>query len=507
MPKKKSKSARRKARRKKAKAKGNGQVTRGIGRGLGELAGGYFGGPMGAAVGGLVGDGIGSLIAKITGSGQYTIKQNSLINSHQIPTFASDQETVRLRRTEFVNVCSTPGPNYNNVAYDISPDNGLLFPWLSGIANNFTEYRFNGLIFMNKSTSATAIGSTNTALGRVIMATNYDPSQLPYTTITEAENSFLATSCATDEDMIHAVECARSTEPLDILYVGEHGEDSRFDSLGTLQVITQGQQAASEVSELWVSYDITFSKPHLTPEKPVNPKYGHWSCVPVNSGAFAYDYTSKPGTSTYFSFSSDAKSIHLWKTGRYEISVSIQTTSALTALSYPIASTNTTSVPWYFNNASAVNSKIAGTQGVASIVVDVVATHGYQGYGVVTLPVGTFGGSVVGASMCVKELPHGLNTDRELTWQEAVRGLCEQKGVHVPSRKPIKVTYIESKEDKGGDGKHLHPCDPEGESKECSHEHADDSRFGNVDVDSLEEYQEAIRMLRTNKEASSRLGG
>jgi hypothetical protein len=63
---------------------------------------------------------------------------------------------------------------FTNTSFNINPSNALLFPWLSNIAANFSEYRFKNLRFCFNSTSANALNSTNTALGQVIMTTNYN---------------------------------------------------------------------------------------------------------------------------------------------------------------------------------------------------------------------------------------------------------------------------------------------------------------------------------------------
>jgi hypothetical protein len=75
--------------------------------------------------------------------------------------------------TECLGQVST-ATNWTNTDYVINPSNILTFPRLSKIAANFEMYDFKKLVFRFVSSSATAVGSTNTALGTIMMNTNYD---------------------------------------------------------------------------------------------------------------------------------------------------------------------------------------------------------------------------------------------------------------------------------------------------------------------------------------------
>jgi hypothetical protein len=63
---------------------------------------------------------------------------------------------------------------------------------------------------------------------------------------------------------IHPVECARGSGVLDYLYTYQSaGGDARFTTFGNFNIATVGQQSASTIGELWVSYDIELCKPRL----------------------------------------------------------------------------------------------------------------------------------------------------------------------------------------------------------------------------------------------------
>jgi len=66
----------------------------------------------------------------------------------------------------------------------------------------------HGMVFEFVSTSANALNSTNTALGQVICATNYNSSAAIYANIAEALNSEFSTCTKPSESVMHMIECA-----------------------------------------------------------------------------------------------------------------------------------------------------------------------------------------------------------------------------------------------------------------------------------------------------------
>jgi hypothetical protein len=132
----------------------------------------------------------------------------------------------------------------------------------------FEQYQFNGLLFEFKSDSGEAIGSVNTALGTVIMSTEYDAAKPIFKSRTEMEAYEFTTSDKPSNSFIHAVECDYKQNVMRELYVRggsvPYGDDIRFYDHGVFQVATYGMQASSVVlGELWVSYDVMFYKPRL----------------------------------------------------------------------------------------------------------------------------------------------------------------------------------------------------------------------------------------------------
>lgn len=248
-----------------------------IGRSLGEHAGGMIGSSYGMkGVGQALGSKLGSYahyIGKIFGSGDYVtsagqVKHNTLVNDSQIPSFGSSKNEVRLRHREFLGdiISSATIGAYNNQSFPINPGLMSSFPWLANVVGStFQQYRINGMVFEYRSMSADALNSTNTALGSVVMATDYDSKDAIFTSKQQMENSEFGVSCKPSSCMIHGIECARSQTSVSELYIRAFavpsGADPRLYDMGNFQIATVGCQAASvNLGELWVSYDISVLK-------------------------------------------------------------------------------------------------------------------------------------------------------------------------------------------------------------------------------------------------------
>lgn len=164
----------------------------------------------------------------------------------------------------------------NNVStvYPLNPVDPLTFPWLSGVASKFEQFKFLGLAFGFRSLTANALGAVgNPAMGSITFATSYDVLDTIMTTKTEANNALYATSCKPSESMLHPVECDPEMTPSQPLYTGinektgpyvvNNARDLRLNYLGFLQIMTQGGPLGLVYTpgELWVTYDIILMKP------------------------------------------------------------------------------------------------------------------------------------------------------------------------------------------------------------------------------------------------------
>lgn len=249
-----------------------------FGRKFGGIAGNMLGAQYGAGkLGQMAGSKLGSYlhyIGKIFGSGDYVtssegVHSNSLVNvSDQIPSFGSHKNEVRIRHREYLGdvISSGTAGAFNIQSFAINPGLSATFPWLSQVCGaTFQQHRINGMVYEFRSMSADALNSTNTALGSVIMATDYDSKDNVFNSKQQMENSMFGVSCKPSSSMIHAIECARMQTSVSELYIRAgsvpSGADIRLYDLGRFSIATQGFQGTNvNCGELWVSYDITLIK-------------------------------------------------------------------------------------------------------------------------------------------------------------------------------------------------------------------------------------------------------
>lgn len=249
--------------------------------------GGFFE-DAGSKVGQWLGGKAGGLLSKIFGTGVYSVTKNSLTSTaNDPPQVTNTSGATRVQHREFIQDVSG-STAFVIQAFPINPGISQTFPWLSAVANSFEEYILHGILFEFKSTSATALDSTNTALGTVIMATEYNALHPNFTSKRDMENYVYSTSSPPAVSALHPVECARDVSVLNELYVRNVPPslptDLRFSDLGRFQIATVGMQAASVIGELWVTYDIELIKPKLpdayTSVGPSHHVYSEFDVIP-----------------------------------------------------------------------------------------------------------------------------------------------------------------------------------------------------------------------------------
>jgi len=212
---------------------------------------------------------LGTGIGSIFGSGDYQVMgpapaHNVLFNTAQVPKFSTTHATNVIAHREYVtDIYGTDV--FTNRSYDINPSNSDLFPWLTNLAHSYQQYKLHGLIVEFKPLITDFV--TSGAPGVIIMATNYDVNDQPYSSKQTMENSEFAVSVKPTCALVHGIECDPSQTNVPIKYV--RSPDSSLDNplydWGKLQVATQGNPAGQLIGELWVSYLIEFFKPTQAP--------------------------------------------------------------------------------------------------------------------------------------------------------------------------------------------------------------------------------------------------
>ena len=265
---------------------------KGILSAIGGLAGGYFGGPLGANLGMAAGD----LISSITGFGAYQVRKNTVSEGNSVPTFKNTGDGMVVCHREFITDVKGSVDFAQQIKLFINPGLLATFPWLSQLATNFEEWDARGLVFEYRPSSGSAISSTSSALGVVVMATDYDVLNPDFTTKQQMESYEYSTSTVPFTGCMHPVECDRNKTVLPSLYIRSSpavpaAADQRLYDMGKFQLATAGMQSVYTVGELWVSYDMVFRKPRIPTT--LAPAYSHFRETPAGTATA----TNRLGTS------------------------------------------------------------------------------------------------------------------------------------------------------------------------------------------------------------------
>lgn len=246
----------------------------------------------------VIGSAIGGYAAKrYDGHGAYFSNAQGKI-SQMMPTFGngSEETTVIFREYlgDIISSATLTVANQSNFKIDqfeINPGLISTFPWLSQIAENFQMYKLEQCVFEFRTFSGDSLTATNTALGAVVCAVDYDSSSAAFTTRQQMENSAFSMSAKPSESFMIPVECANSQSfSTGKLYVRNGAPPANTDlktyDVGRLSIATQGLQAASvNVGSLYIAYKVRLFKPIL-----LRPASGE--------GMFNIPYTSTSGITT-----------------------------------------------------------------------------------------------------------------------------------------------------------------------------------------------------------------
>lgn len=233
---------------------------------------GGIGERIGSTLGAGIGKGVHMLVKHLTGFGDYNVEYNSLMEGGLSPpeiVNSSKEGGIIVRHREYLGDINATTA-FTLQAYQLNPGLVDSFPWLSTVASAFEQYKWRGVVFEYISLSSDAIlsASTSSALGAVIMATEYNSLNDNFPNKAAMENHEFANSRKPSLNFMHPVECKKSLTSVDLLYVRAGdipaNADIRLYDLGKTEIATVGMQATSGVAgELWVTYEVELYKPQL----------------------------------------------------------------------------------------------------------------------------------------------------------------------------------------------------------------------------------------------------
>lgn len=223
------------------------------------------------APGAVIGRSIGAKVGEVVhGRGAYKVLRNTLITPDPPSIHNRGKEgMVQIRHREYVGDLKSSTGFDLQYQIPLNPALAQSFPWLAPIANQFTQWQPNGILVEFISTSGNALSSTNAALGEVVLSTQYDSVNTPFTNKQQMLAQEFAVSGAPSCNLIHPIECAARLSGQTNYYTRAGavptGADQRLYDLGVLCVATSGQQQAGfTLGEIWITYDILLMKPQLS---------------------------------------------------------------------------------------------------------------------------------------------------------------------------------------------------------------------------------------------------
>jgi hypothetical protein len=378
-----------KNKKKQAVVRGNGAYTTTFGQQKSKLPrqiatnlAGTVGAHLGGPIGGLVGNIAGHLFSNLVGFGDYRVQRNSLVGNDkrtyapQVPTMHSRKQSVMVRHREYISdiVTSSSVNTFAATTFQINP--GLsTFPWLSGIAANYTEYSFKGLSFEYISTSGDSVGSTTTSLPSVMMATQYRSTATTFSSKQTMLNEYYSCDGKASDNLCHFIECDPKENPYNILYVRTSsvpsGEDGKTYDLGQFTIATTGSQAASvTIGELWATYEVELKKPYNGIEQGTTIPSGHyWSTSATSAAPFGTAHT-KEWDGIGLTFTNTVATIAAGNPGQYLLGFSYPSATALTGAS--VAYTNATASNFFGNEATALATGTSTASGTGQMLWTVI---------------------------------------------------------------------------------------------------------------------------------------
>jgi hypothetical protein len=178
----------------------------------------------------------------------------------------SNDQSITVRHKEYLGEIRGSTSYAVVQSFDLNPGMSGTFPWLSGVANRFQEYKLKGAVFHYVPSSGAAVSGTNAALGTVMMQTSYRASDTPPLNKVEMLNEYWSSEAVPSEPFCHPIECDPKENPFNIQYVRAgaipSGDSILMYDLGVTHVAVSGQQADGNVlGDLWVTYEVELKKP------------------------------------------------------------------------------------------------------------------------------------------------------------------------------------------------------------------------------------------------------
>jgi len=240
----------------------------GIPKGTFASMGGALGSALGGPGGGMIGGAMGKGLSMLTGYGEYIL--NDIVHRSGAPAVADPNTARRIVHSEFITDLASPSVPANftvGQTFYVNPGDSTCFPWLAPIAQRFAKYKFQQLVFEFRST--TSEYSTNSAMGSVVVAPNYNPIAPAPLSKPQMEAMTGAVSSKPSNSLLAGVECASRNGGNPERWVRNPSVNTptQLTDLCDFYVASSGlaASAGTVLGELWVHYTVDLFEPYLPP--------------------------------------------------------------------------------------------------------------------------------------------------------------------------------------------------------------------------------------------------
>lgn len=234
---------------------------------------------------------LGQKFGSLMGWGDYRVSKNTLMMGMDPPNMHTSSGDAIITHREFIADIQSSGVTntFNLQSFAINPGLEASFPWLAGLADAYEEYELMGCVYEFKSTSSDALNSTNTALGYVVMATNYNSASPTFANKLQMENTQYTNSAKPSLSFVHPIECDPALQPMKSQYIRTGavpaGQDQKTYDLGLFQIASGGMQGVNvAIGELWVTYQVALRKPIFAPQQTSAIATDHFQLSVVSGG-------------------------------------------------------------------------------------------------------------------------------------------------------------------------------------------------------------------------------
>lgn len=158
---------------------------------------------------------------------------------------------------------------FNLKSFAVNPGNNVTNPWLAPIALQFEQYKPRGIIFEFKTTTADT--SLTSAVGSLIMMTDYDVLDDPPATKSDMLNSAYSQESKISHSAVHGLECSPEELQRKVFYTREATASMTYGprdyDIGNFHIATQGGNLPvnQSVGSLYIHYEYEFFKEQPNP--------------------------------------------------------------------------------------------------------------------------------------------------------------------------------------------------------------------------------------------------